>query len=187
MKKTISIFLLLGLCWVQASQDSLGPVRLQLQTQVHSSWELASWFEQQLKAQLQFHEKIQVLEPADSLIKPSALLSIQLAPESIRESRVPVFFWQGRRTYELSAQVNLQFLADSADSGRVQKVAPDLQANLMVDTAVSMGYCGILDCHVRPLDSKLRMDLQKQLMNQWVALLLERLDQLLVLKGTSKN
>ncbi|HSQ41330.1 MAG TPA: hypothetical protein VLM37_03510 [Fibrobacteraceae bacterium] len=174
---------------------------LRIRVEIPSSWEqseyLRNGLETSLNGQAGFHvvPRAQIaamlakakIDPfrrdssEDALIEshfPARYhLELQVAPPLLQESRKSFFFWMGQRKVKLAASMHLY-----ATDGSI----PELRGDFSLDTLVSMGYCGLLECAVRPMDSQTRLQLEQSLYQGLISKIKNRLDQLLVLPANAK-
>lgn len=176
------------------SKDSIRTLRID--ADIPGAWEQGSFLLDDLEKSLNGFHRFQVIprrdmealiakaktdpvrrdstqrELKDAHFPASYRLELKIRPPLFEESRVPVLFWLGRR--QVRMDVDFRF---SSTDGKIQELA----GNYSVDTVVSMGYCGILDCVVKPMDTQMRLRIERTLYSKLVTRIRDRMEQLLVI------
>lgn len=188
------IFLFCGFVGFAFAADSLQGLRID--SEVEGAWDQGEWFRDELESVLDGFQGFQVvprteiqkmlvragIDPNTRSVSPEKLVdSLYPAPFRVRvrvaapvhtEKRTPVIFFVGRRSIRMETSFHFWF-QDSTKQ--------NLRGNLVVDTVFSAGYCGILDCTVRPLPLTERLQIEKALFRRVLAQLQSRLEQWLVI------
>jgi len=133
-------------------------------------------FVEDLKRELAQIKVWRVVDDSDSTARANLVLQVNVDPEYQQARRAPFFFWRGQRLYALRTHVDLLIV----DSARVDSLFHQVRfrGEITADTVLDMGYCGIRECQVRPLESVERLRIQRILIQRWVSILRERLTQI---------
>jgi hypothetical protein len=193
----LQLFLLLFLGFALAEASKLDSTKvLRITADIPGSWEQGDLLQDQLESSLNGFHGFQVVPRAavakmlamahiDPMRRDSATnalveshfpapyqLDIKIGAPRFVEERTPVLFWLGRRQVKLETTFRL-FSFDGE--------TPELAGDFSVDTVVSMGYCGLMDCVVRPMDAKMRLTIEQELYRKLVVRIQDRLEQLMVI------
>jgi hypothetical protein len=174
---------------------------LRIDAQIPGSWDLDGWFRDELESSLngfhQFkvipHGKIDAfmehaqIEPMRRDSAAEAMLETHFAAPYHMVLRIEapvqtahrttVLFFIGQRTVKMDATVHL-FATDAR--------IPELQGDFSVDTTVSMGYCGLIDCQVDPFDTPTRIQIERELFRRLEAKIKGRIEELMVIPAEFK-
>lgn len=166
---------------------------LWIESDVQGSWDHAEWFRDELEQSINDLEGFQViprrdvaemlhkaqLDPAtrnipaskmqDSLFPANVRMLVRVFPPIHTEKRTPVLFFMGRR----SVQMHVSFQFRTQDSS-----LKELRGELVADTTFGTGYCGIVDCHVKPQPMQEKLEMEKSLFRNILSQVRGRLEQL---------
>jgi len=174
---------------------------LRIDAQIPAAWDVDEWFRDELEASLSGFHKFKVIphaqiehflakaqiEPARRDSSAEALLESHFAapyrltfhieaPTQIAGRRTVIFF-MGERSLKLDASVRL-YATDAH--------IPELRGDFSIDTSIAMGYCGLLDCQVQPLDAQHRILVERDLFRRLEAKIKDRIEQLMVIPAEHK-
>lgn len=179
--------------------DSLRVLRIQ--SDVQGAWDQGEWFRNELDVSLKGFQKFRVISRADiekMLVHaqmdpltrniPATQMVDSLFPANIRmdvrvnapvhkESRTPVLFFRGRRNVRM--EVSFRFWTTDSSF-------QELQGDMVADTTIGTGYCGILDCVVKPQPMQERLLVEKALFGKILVQLKSRLEQLIEIPAAHK-
>lgn len=169
---------------------------LRIESSIPGSWEQAEWFEEDLEATLNGFEHFEVIprsrinafltkaqiDPArrDSaaldLINahfPAAFhLQLQVRAPISEAHRTPVLFFIGRRVTRMEVTARL-FASDAR--------MPELRGEFGVDTTISTGFCGLVDCIVKHPDVQTRLQMERDLFRRLESKLKARIEEMMVI------
>lgn len=95
-------------------------------------------------------------------------LDVKIESPQIKAERTPVLFFWGRRRLDMDVWFQMQSKWDSL---------PKIEGRLNLDTVVSAGYCGFLECVVEPWSIQQRLEYEKALFQKLLKTLKDRIRQ----------
>lgn len=167
---------------------------LRIESDVQGAWDNAEWFQDELEASLQGHQGFQVVPRAEviKMLRRAELdpntrnvtaekmveaqfpanyrMNLRIQHPVHQEKRTPVLFFMGRRI--VSMGVSFRFWA-------LDTSVQELRGEFSVDSIMGTGYCGIIDCVVKPVPMQDRLLMEKALFRKVVAQVRGKLEQLI--------
>lgn len=184
--------LLILLVGFSFAKDSLRVLRIE--ADVQGAWDNAEWFQDELEASLQGHQGFQVVPRAEvsKMLRRAELdpntrnvtaekmvetqfpanyrMNLRIQHPVHQEKRTPVLFFMGRRTVRMEGSFRFWALDSSVK---------ELRGEFTVDTTMGTGYCGILDCVVKPVPLQDRLQMEKAMFRKVIGQVRGKLEQLI--------